>query len=719
MSVSVQSLVTATSGQEYPDLASRAWIAKNMWRTTDPRCVSINIGDRGQILRGPTRDAWVEVGFCHKDPKKRVQGWVPLKYVQVGKGIFGKPTYRVKFVTNLEYRIDPPSLKTLDNAFARTVKALMLALRDQQGELTWMRLDVLKLLNDNKHCDEFFNAFLQGVDDAGLHGILSKDDFTFQDLVEAGQTVTKSDHRHGIYLRLYWKWKGKTWDPCGYGGQTQAKLGFAGRNYTHDRGCNTDERDTCPHYKIAQFSEPEGRKMIHFCIFDKKSPTSWFYLAEQLEVTIFDLYHGALKKKTDVVEVQAKPFGAAGPETGETQVASVNTDAENVTGAYEAARVLRQLAGKVFAKTGWIGCFGRTSFGAWQGLNWASPLGELREIGRVPWTLTENSEMEVYTRQPLTVGMGGASSTVGVQIATRVRDGKHWLSMAWLADPQHGPKAGQFIWPFVEITKGGKAHPAQFVRLPEAGPYHDQSEARQLAVRMVWRNGERWHSRYVQASSVWASGAGYKNGTAKSSDPPFVRYATVLGLKNHLQRSPVDVSHLPKDIAQNHTQDWGLASVRKQRFDFLSQVYLLEEMPVGPRRKIAQQTSIANSTIRIKQMGLDPVGVPFPTKDQLEEWHLRGSRQRQVGFRRICDGCNIRGNQKLVGTGRDMGTCYRAGNTDQCMSCSQLNVPCSWSPDAKVAPGTAAFQYFKDPERLAQSIKDEGTDAGISSTEIP
>ena len=686
----------------------RAWIALRDWQADGPGCTSIKVGDRGRILRGPDKNNWIEVGLCNEDAKKRSKGWVPLKYVNIGKGMFGKPTYRVKFVTVVECRIEPPSSKTLETVFARTVKGLMLAFRDQQVALSWMRPDVLDLLKDGKQSQAFFDAFLKGIDNAGLYGVLSKVDFTFQDLLKAGQTVTVNDHRKGIYLRLYWKWNGKAYKPCGYGGQTRDIKGFATRDYRHDQACDKEDVGSSPHYNIAKFADPEGRKMIRFCILDEKMPSSWFYLAEQLEITMLTLYHEALQLRADAIQVQAKPFGVEGPDTGETPVASVNADAENATGAYEAARLLRQLASKVFEKTGWTGGFGRTSFGAWQGLNWDSPLGDSKDIGKVPWTLIENSEMEIYSRRPITAARNSNSSR-SCQVSIIGGNGRHF-AVTWKVDAQHGPQLGQFVWPFVEITKSGKPHPKQFARLPEVGPYQDQPEAGQLAIRVVWRDGEKWLSRYVQATIIWAGNKASEQGVSKIRDPPFQRYASVLALKHHLQRTPVDVGGVPEDIARDHTLDYGLANVRKQSFDFLSQVYLLEEMPVGPTKKVGQRTSIANSTNRMQQLGLDRVGVPWPTRDQLVKWRLSGVANN---VRITCDGCK---NRRTSG-GKHV--CTRVDNTNQCISCSQLNIPCSWSAIDKFNPGNAAYQYYGSPEILAETVKDEGTDAGISCTEVP
>ena len=177
----------------------------------------------------------------------------------------------------------------------------------KQDQLYFMRPDVVELLEDQTVLPAFTKAFLDGIKKAGYYEVLNTH-FTIQDLMKAGKEVLRSgsrsnkvarDTRVSLYLRFYFNFLNDVLRlPAAYGGHTVDLNGFSSRGRNHDNEIDSDELIVNPHYQTARKSNPKnGRMMRVFCVLERNLPHAWFVLAEQLEITLLELYHPALLKK--------------------------------------------------------------------------------------------------------------------------------------------------------------------------------------------------------------------------------------------------------------------------------------------------------------------------------------------------------------------------------------------------------------------------------------
>jgi hypothetical protein len=311
------------------------------------------------------------------------------------------------------------------------------------------------------------------------------------------------------------------------------------------------------------------------------------------------------------------------------------------------------LSKRVFEETGWPGTFSRASFGAsagW-GLNWESPAGPYASEKSPPtFTMVDTGDVKVYFKRPSVIYWNP----------------QHKRAYIWFADQNIGlsghfsDNIGELAYPVVEIQQGIEPHPKQWARLPSVDTYTDQLAARQLALRIDYRNKDgTWQTCYLQRQEVH-----HKQDDTRC----YSSYDTALALRYFVERRPMT------DKSPDVVADFGIAKfVSELTFGHLEQVYRFTELEVGEDVSAGYKVPLFQPAQQMRDLGLKNVDAPWPGTILLKSITTPRADGMPAKTRSACDSCVI------LRTVVALVKCERLPGTNQCKRCHKLGRPCSWT----------------------------------------
>ncbi|KIV84013.1 hypothetical protein PV11_05989 [Exophiala sideris] len=187
-----------------------------------------------------------------------------------------------------------------------------------------------------------------------------------------------------------------------------------------------------------------------------------------------------------------------------------------------------------------------------------------------------------------------------------------------------GLDVGTWVHPVIEMMADGSPHSHSYTRLPIAGPYADWNQANSWALKIEFEldNGS-WQHVYLSCSNP------YEARTPQLNWPgAFDAYGHGIGIYRYLQQVQLD-----RHSKQAWMYDYGLARIKEQKFDFLTQTITPEDvLPPNKIVKASSMKTVGQMQAELGQLGLNAFGNP----GQMDQ-PSRGTR-RPAG---ACDSCYL------------------------------------------------------------------------------
>lgn len=375
---------------------------KNPTKTQQDNGFLVLSGDEGIVLRVDGKGGYQVRLTRTRKGKVGAIDWVPVQSVQKGTGIAGMPGVRFNGIPRIGINVQGHAAPG-NSVLERTIRELVLAMKQKQQDLGFLTDRVLSILNDDTKLNTFVSDMCTGMQDAGVWGVLQHGSgCSPQQLMNSARAITDKDKGQGIYLRIYLSTLLLI-----YAGQTG---GFGKRMDEHDGDINNNRPGH--HFDTVRgINTATQVSKIKFCVFDRSIAKGAFDLAETITFLLFGCYSEDL-------------MGPAASGVAFDPMASEEVKARAIhqmVGSRRHAYTLTSLAESVFQKTGWVPVIKTQPFRNYGGLNWTTPVAGYDAYETTLWTLLEDDTMETYHKSPVRVVLGGGGSTLYVSILYKER----------------------------------------------------------------------------------------------------------------------------------------------------------------------------------------------------------------------------------------------------------------------------------------------------------
>lgn len=563
-------------------------------------------GDKGKILGKPGGEGngWIRVTRI----RDGVNGFVPVICINPGnRNKYGE----IEFLDKLLVASHAPLLgKPLvgPQPFRNHVKAFLEAVYANRHTFHLIPDWFVETVEQENFIDDVSGRIIKGVSQAGLLHILNRDDFTMQELRDAGTAVKRSTHLSGIYAIFYEQFRVKVpFDGATYVG----KSGDFGKRDVEHVTATKDKTQQGVHYSIARLADK--RTMFPLCLLSGKD--EYFHVAEQVFIALLETY----------CEEVLGSFLLDSKATGDIKIEWDKWKDDRV-----AARFFAGITNQLKGYTNWPGGLARAGFGSSKGLNWQSPMSVGTFGATTAFSKTTTPDGVMHFRKVGAVVSKGRTPLMHIK-------GKHQFN-PYRPGEWTDPKEGDLCHVVAEIVPQGQVHPAPYGRHPGLGPFSDWQDSFRLGFRIEWQIGDgSWRRRYLQSAAMW-------NFADKDVPGSWSSYAVSMGLIRYFLQQHV---HNPP----HWYRDYGVARIKEANFDWLSQTVQTSDLEpsLDPVPKPATLT-LGQMGDRIRALGATNVGGAFGVfpaftrrlvihASKSYESNLQGlpgdNRQRS----NFCDGC--------------------------------------------------------------------------------
>ncbi|KAL0261859.1 hypothetical protein SLS55_003291 [Diplodia seriata] len=657
--------------------------------------------------------------FVHRlkapEDQKRY-GWIPKGYIQFGCArSYGDLIIEVKAPP----RFTDPSLlvqhvRNEGQGLKKHIGAVLQAWKDNLDYLPFWGSTFRQIVATDQSLENFLNRIMNGVHEARMLNLLSRNTFEFHELMDArtGVEISRSaGHRHdipGIYVIGHWDFRDDPTLKRLYCGETGS---FSTRAYQHDYGY---KNPTTSYYRAVQKSK--SHKMVPVCVL-KNSTKEERRVVEQTFFVLLETF------RPDIFSITSKPdteVFRTGHISEDSELALQTEEDEDdaeesvpshgparggisYAGAQQAAYRLSTIANAALRKTG------RPLGKPWKGLNFSPPATETRsgsldaenERIWVKTTLSENLlQFRLGNPKPIDVGKG---KRIQLTLLKRSRGGEEDFFCIYIGDDvlsEAGINLGKVskLTVVAELKLDGQ-HPRSWARLPAVGPYDDWQLCTGLAIKIEFMQKGMWYQFYVQKAQPTQLALRYNDPISPGSFTAYTNASNFVAYLLLRERHNLPFWH----------EEYGVANkMREQVYDHLNQRITVQE--------IRAERWLRPSTVPIgvigqamKDAGAKNVGAPFGT---IKTWGkiIPGGKKHP---RRSCDACalntawiahqelptalcedNLAAYGKVNAFGKDflkrnreagfkslsLGGCVKQEGTDgQCTRCWLYGRPCSWT----------------------------------------
>ncbi|ETN41142.1 uncharacterized protein HMPREF1541_03077 [Cyphellophora europaea CBS 101466] len=469
----------------------------------------------------------------------------------------------------------------LDRAVAEWLERLHI----NRYEMHWLPIWFQSRTSVANSRRQLVQDILRGIPDA-TKDILNMPDFTVQDVATYLPSATDMT-TPGVYTRIYLDYDGQ---PNRLASQYVGKSINPSKRHT-EHEYSTEPFTTSNHYKRAVGAKKRYMRLLWQ---PKPAPGSVDYtkseidhlmaIVEQLFVDLFECYC----EEVYSYQPHESHNSSANLKEQEDKLARYMQDKTM-------AHALTVSAQSSFVVSNWPGASSRTSYGAEGGCNWVSPLTEINHADKMVWTLQSfaSNNLDVFRRSATRITSAETPGSIGDQNARN-------LTFHVVSAPNHGPgqprpkfsptiaknlglRSGQWIFPCIEMTKDGSPHHRNWAHLPTIGPWKDWDRARSWALKIEWQEP----ATSSNASPPW------KHAYIRSQKPMDLRkvcvnkpdaagshqaYAQGIAIYRMLRQIKLEPEYCP-----NWMIDYGIAHIKQQYLDFLSQTIRIRNLLANAR----------------------------------------------------------------------------------------------------------------------------------------